>query len=92
VFRVKKESMSFRTCAVSLCPFFGYLNIVLLTILDNTELTVLKEHIKKLEIQLKNDRMSLVFKKVNGKIQRRKFNRSGLRIAVLAKRFIIKVR
>jgi len=70
MFRVKNGGQRVRTCAVSFAPIFGYLNRVSLTILDNIELTVLKVQLNKLQIQLKNDRMSLVFKKVNGKIQK----------------------
>lgn len=69
------------------CPIFGYLNKVLLTILDNIEITGVKQYIKNLEIQLKNDRMSLVFKKVIGKISERINKSLGHRCRNLAKDF-----
>lgn len=87
MFRVKNMSLSYSTCAVSQCPIFGYLNKVCLTILDNIDITVLKVHQIKLKIQRKNDKMSLVFKKVVGKIQKGKYNSLGHRFADLAKEF-----
>lgn len=87
MFRVKNRTLSYSTRAVSQCPIFGYLNIVLLSILDNIDITVLRVQIKKLQIQLKNDRMSLLFEKVNGKIQKGRIKSLGHRIAVLAKDF-----
>jgi len=80
-------SLSYSTCAVSLCPIFGYLNKVSLSILDTIVISVLREYITKIQIQLKNDRMSLVFKKVIGKILKGEFNSLGHRSANLSKEF-----
>lgn len=74
LFRVKNRGVRICACTLPYSSIFGYLNNILLTILDNIELTVLKVQIIKLQIQLKNDRMSLVFKKVNGKIQGENLN------------------
>lgn len=92
MFGVKKWLKSFHTCVGSLCPFFGSLNTVCLTILDNTELTVLKKHIKKLEIQLKNDRMSLVFKKLMEKFKGEDLIARVIGLQTSPSDFIIKVR
>jgi len=89
LFRVKNRTIQDNTCVMLNCPIFGSLNNVCLTILDNIEITVLRRQIIKLKIHKKNDRMSFVFKKVNGKIRRRKLNRLGHRIALLTKRFYI---
>jgi hypothetical protein len=74
MFRVQNMELRKRTCTVPLLPIFGYLNNVLLSILDNIVITVLKVHIIKLQMQLKNDRMSLALKKVIGKIQGENLN------------------
>ena len=90
MFRVKNREQRKRICVVPFFPIFGYLNIVLLSILDNIELTVLNVHNIKLKIQFKNDKMSLVLKKVTGKIKKGELNSLGHRITVLAKEFINK--
>jgi len=58
-----------------------------LSILDNIETSGGKHKINMKKIQVKNDRMSLVFKKVIGKIQERNNNSLGHRFADLAKEF-----
>ena len=87
MFRVQNMTMRDCTCAFPFCPIFGYLNIVFLTILDNIDITGVKHYLKKLQIQLKNDKMSLVFKKVIGKIQKGENNSLGHRCRDLAKEF-----
>lgn len=91
MFRVKDRELRKSIYTMPKLPIFGYLNNVLLTILDNIVITVLNVHNIKLQIQLKNDRMSLVFKKVTGKIQKGEFNSLGHRTAILAKEFYNKI-
>ena len=87
LFRVRNRSERFLTCEGYLCPIFGYLNNIFLTILDNIDITGVRHYLKKLQIQLKNDKMSLVFKKVIGKIQKGENNSLGHRCRNLAKEF-----
>lgn len=74
------------------CPIFGSLNKLCLTILDNTELTVLKKYIIKLLIQLKDDRMSSILKKLMEKFKGLDLIARVIGLQSSPSDFIIKVR
>jgi len=92
LFRVKNRGKSYGTCAVSFSPIFGYLNKLCLTILDNTELTVVKKYITKLLIQLKDDRMSSVLKNLMEKFKGVNLIARVIGLQTSPSDFIIKVR